>query len=379
MADNPFATALQPGGNRTGMYEMRMMQMADRMDTGGSRRGYGRAGNNPMFSSMMGMANEPDYSQFTYDPAMRQRAMDAGVQPLEASQVRQNAMLPNNGFFGSHPRLSGAIEGGLFSMAAAHGGNTPGESIQGAIEGLIGGQQMRRGILNQQFARPFEAAGMIEGLEDRKQRRELQAADIEHLRAVNEHLKNGDDEKALALTNTQRHQEAMEATANARTEATAPRNLGGGLYGYYSPGGTGPSQKGDWSIQENPEAKLGRSAAGAGPWYSVTKNGQTTYGRVHEGAQVPEGAQLIQGDYQSKKADKEANASSSARDKWIKENSAISAKSASIWMAAGIQPGDKGTAKKLADFYDANIAPNLTGTAPSSGTPTYNPNTGKLE
>src|SRR5580765_5058232 len=127
MADNPFQTMLNPNASRAGLYDMRLMASANRMESPfehGFRGSYGHQGvsGNPMLSGLMGMSGEPDYSQFTYDPVMRQRAIAAGVSPLEANQVKQNAVLPNTGFFGNHPRLSSAIEGGMFGALSAHGG-----------------------------------------------------------------------------------------------------------------------------------------------------------------------------------------------------------------------------------------------------------------
>lgn len=193
MADgqNPFQSLLNSNIGRTGLFDMRMMSAANRAEPGAHMpHMYGHQGisGNPMLASMAGMSNEPDYSQFTYDPVMRQRAIAAGVSPLEANQVKQNAILPNTGFFGNHPRLSGALEGGIFGALASHGGMTPGDSIQGALEGMVGGQQMRQGMLRQQFARPFEAASMLEGLQDRTQKRDLQEAEIQHYRAENQKL-----------------------------------------------------------------------------------------------------------------------------------------------------------------------------------------------
>lgn len=184
MADgNPFGSILNPNAARTGLWDLRMMSAANRMETPferGMRSSYGRQGvsGDPMLAQMANMANEPDYSGFTYDPAMRQQAIAAGIQPLEAGQVKQNVLLPNTGFFGNHPMLSRALEAGLFGAAASHGGETVGQSIQGVTEGLIGGQRIREGLYRQQFARPFEAAGMLEGIRDRAQERELRAAQI---------------------------------------------------------------------------------------------------------------------------------------------------------------------------------------------------------
>ena len=172
---NPFQSTLAPNMNRVGLFDMRMMSGANRMETPferGMRTSYGHSlHDSPMLGGLAGMANEPDYSAFTYDPALRQQAISAGVQPLEASQVKQNTLLPNTGFFGNHPRLSSALEGGLYSLAASHGGMTTGESMQGVAEGLIGGHRIQEGLRRQQFARPFESAGMMEGLRDAQAQR----------------------------------------------------------------------------------------------------------------------------------------------------------------------------------------------------------------
>jgi len=194
MADNPYAPGfMNPNASRAGLFDLRMMSAANRMETPFEHVRSGR-GRSIAESGMFGnnMTNEPDYSQFTFDPQAHAAATQAlapyGLSPLEASQVQQNQILPNSGFFGAHPRLSAAIEGGLFGGAAAHGGDTAGESIQGALAGMIGGRQLKQNLYNQQFAKPFEAAGMLERLEDMRQKRDLQAAEIEHYRIMNQKL-----------------------------------------------------------------------------------------------------------------------------------------------------------------------------------------------
>src|SRR5579864_5461115 len=152
MADkNPFASMMNPNAARTGLWDLRMMSAANRMETPferGSRGMYGHRGvsGDPMLAGLAGMANEPDYSQFTFNPAMRQAAEAAGVHPIGWQDVKQNQILPNTGFFGNHPRLSGMLESGIFGALASHGGETAGESIQGALEGLVGGQLIREGM-----------------------------------------------------------------------------------------------------------------------------------------------------------------------------------------------------------------------------------------
>src|ERR1700686_1844695 len=108
---NPFGELNQGTDLRNQSMQMRMMMNADRMAMQGMPRtrfasgGRGGLGQNPMPGAMMG--NETDYSPFTYDPALNAQARAAGVTPLDPSQVKHNAVLPNTGFFGNHPRLSG--------------------------------------------------------------------------------------------------------------------------------------------------------------------------------------------------------------------------------------------------------------------------------
>jgi hypothetical protein len=146
-----------------------------------------------MLSSMLGQeAGQPDYSQFTYDPAARQAAQSYlgqyGLSPIAPKDVNPNAILPNTGFFGRHPKVAGMLEGGLFGAAATRGADTWGEGISNVAGGLIEGRMARQGMINKQFERPFQAANMMEGIIDRQQHRDLQAADIEHLRAENQKL-----------------------------------------------------------------------------------------------------------------------------------------------------------------------------------------------
>lgn len=199
MAENPFQ---QYGNiNESGMMNeyraMKMMNMADRMGPQPGRShfagGRGGLGQNPLLSSMLGgdMA-EPDYSGFTYDPAAHAAASkflgQYGLSPLEPSQVNPNAFLPNTGFFGRHPKLAAGLEGATFGAAATKGADTWGEGISNVAGGMLEGRAARQGMINRQFARPFNEGRMLEGLEDLAQKRELQSMDIEHLRHVNQHL-----------------------------------------------------------------------------------------------------------------------------------------------------------------------------------------------
>lgn len=339
-----------------------MMSAANRMETPfmrGARGMYGRHGvsGDPMLSGMAAMANEPDYSQFTYDPAMRAQAVAAGVQPLEASQVKQNVLLPNTGFFGEHPRLSRALEAGIFGAAAARGGETAGESIQGTLEGIIGGKRIREGLQRQQFSRPFEAAGALEGLRDMQQRRELQAAQIKHY----------SDESDIQAERADVERQKL-GLGYDKLAATRPVPVEGGAYTFdqekgwqFQPGAGKPTTEHDLDIGTREQLRIMgiKDISQATPDQIAQANAKAQRQAVERGAAMAGATTRARGDVTAPQK------AAAARDKWIKDNSSISAKSAGVWMAAGIAPGDPKAAQKLAAFYDTNIAPYLT--APATG------------
>jgi hypothetical protein len=348
MADNPFQSALNPRSQGAGLWDLRMMSAANRMETPFERGmrgpGHGGVSGNPMFSAMAGMANEPDYSQFTYDPVMRQRAIAAGVSPLEANQVQQNVLLPNSGFFGRHPNLSRALEGGLFAAAAtpsSGGVASAGENISHAIEGMIGGERMRQGLYRQQFARPFEAAGALEQLNDMKQRRDLQSMEIEHMRAENQKLGRpdhdmrpmgnaGPQDKFIPIINNTTGQ--MENQPNPNYDPALVQQM-------HRQAGAGTDFD-RWVDMRNSERKqAGKPPLNSseiiqarGQWGSAAA-GPSTTARGNAEAPFKAGA---------------------ARENWIKQQVG---KPGPIWMSAGVSPGDKDAAQKLGKFYDENIAP----------------------
>lgn len=367
MADyNPFQGMLNPNMSRgANLWDLRMMSAANRMETPFERMA-GRGGHtrsavagNPMLGNIMGTANEPDLSQFTFDPALRAQAQQLGVQPLEASQVRQNMILPNTGFFGSHPRLSRALEAGMFGTLAAHGGDTVGESIQGTMEGIIGGPRLREGMYREQFAKPFEAAGLVEGLKDQVQKRQLQEADIQHLRALNEHLIRGDAEKFQQLTETNRHNEAMEAMRGQQEEITRPVNLGEGRIGFFHPenvpeyGKPIDPSKPLWEIQQDPEWEKERAKdrnANLRPPHQLVAipdgKGGVTYQEASPGKHfntVPETISQA-GGTSSKLA--------VARQQFVEK----ALKSPELMFQLRITPGDPNAAQKLGTWYDTNLS-----------------------
>lgn len=99
-------------------------------------------------------------------------------------QVGPNAILPNTGYFGNHPHLSGAIEGAIYgAMATPPNSQTVGEGITNALIGGFGGQAMRRQSLTNQLMQPFGAAQQIEQLQDLQQKRDLNKAMIDRYKS----------------------------------------------------------------------------------------------------------------------------------------------------------------------------------------------------
>jgi hypothetical protein len=390
MADgqyNPFQSIVNPNIRQNNMFDMRMISQANRLESPFERgmRGPSRGGvsNSPMLSSIANMANEPDYSQFTYDPVMRQRAIAAGVQPLEASQVKQNVLLPNTGFFGNHPTLSRMLEAGLFGAAAtpsAGGIASTGEGIAAAIEGAIGSQRMRQGMYRQQFARPFEAAGMMEELRDQAQRRELQAMDIEHLRAENQKLGRPDhDFRGFGVSRNDPNIATIDNTTgevkitpnptydpNAAGGNTPEEQFFAAKRAEAKAAGVMPGPKviaswnKEWANTHVPEERAPHALVGV-----RDKKGGITYQEARPGSHfdtVPETVGQAGG------AEPKATASKEA---FIKKE--LAKPSGGIWLTAGIKPGDKDAAKKLSDYYDNNVAPYVNGGSAAPSGFTKNP------
>ena len=139
------------------------------------------------------MGGGNDMSAFTYNPQMRAQAQALGVNPLSPEQVNPNAVLPNSGFFGAHPRFAQALEGGLFGAANTRGAETWGEGISNIAQGLIQGRAQRANIINRQFEAPFAQAEQMGRLKEMQSTNELHEAMIQHYRAQSEHMKAQDE------------------------------------------------------------------------------------------------------------------------------------------------------------------------------------------
>lgn len=400
------ASQVHPGRDiRSNMAELSYMRRMSQPDYSPRTRFAGRAGGmgggNPLLSGLMGAENQPDYSQFTYDPQARVAASkyltQFGLSPLAPDQVQHNAVLPNSGFFGAHPRLAGGIEGGIFGAASTRGSDTWGEGISNVAEGLIAGPRMRQGLLDKQFARPFEAASMMEGMQDRTQKRELQEAEIQHLRAENQKLGRPDhdfrafgvsrnDPEIATIDNTKGE---IKYSTNPLYDPTLPRSGTTPEDQFYDQkraefktAGTPVTSKDilDWQG----EWKKKSVAPEKGPWLVTPgKNGgPATLGRGYEGMPMPSGAQAPRDAMQG------PGRQAKARQDYIQKM--LGGKPSAI-LGLGYK-GDllDGAAKKkfIGDFYDQQIAPNIQQSSPlpaqgGDGSPehplTYNPTTGRLE
>lgn len=207
------------------------------------RGGFGTQG----YAGLMGVGEQPDYSAFTYDPAMRAQAQAAGINPVAPEAVQHNAFLPNSGFFGNHPRLSGAIEGALFGAAATRGSDTIGEGISNVASGVLEAHAARQNILNRQFSRPFEANSMLEHLQGIKELREVHEADIQHKRFLDQHETAMDAHLANQDTHLAAQDKYLQSQeTNQHIRDTKPE---GGMSSYIEPTGDTP---GHWTV---PEAK----------------------------------------------------------------------------------------------------------------------------
>lgn len=149
------------------------------------RASRGRGTTNPL-------TNQPDavdYSQFTYNPeahaAAEQMLSPYGLHPLDASQANPNALFPNTGFFGRHPKFTNALEAGLFGLTDPGTGDTVGENISNVLGGVLRSRQERQHLINNQFAQPFNQAVLFEqmkkeqlGNQELQTRMKLQNAQI---------------------------------------------------------------------------------------------------------------------------------------------------------------------------------------------------------
>lgn len=182
----------------------------------------------PRANSMGGnplLPEGPDYSAYTYDPQMRAMAQASGVNPLAPDQVNPNAMFPNRGFFGNHPRLTSGLEGAIFGAAATQPGQTIGENISNVARGMIEGPQMKSALVRRQFEAPFQNAMMMENLRDMQGKRALNDSEIQFRHAQ---INRFSDETDLAQQRIAMQQEQGDLKNVIAQERAENASLRGG-------------------------------------------------------------------------------------------------------------------------------------------------------
>jgi hypothetical protein len=96
------------------------------------------------------------------------------------SQMPQNAFLPDNGWFGRHPKIASAIEGAVLG-AQVPSADTIGENIAGVLRTGFGvpmqREQMRIGRGMQRVTQPLQLMGMLQEMEGK-------AADMQYKEAL---------------------------------------------------------------------------------------------------------------------------------------------------------------------------------------------------
>lgn len=378
--NNPFEQyPLQPSYRNESM-QMRMMMNADRMGQMNMPRGRaggrsGQQGINPMLGAMAG--NSGDYSAFTYDPQLNAQAQAAGVTPLRPDQVNPNAIFPNSGFFGAHPRLTSILEGGIFGAAATRGSDTVGEGISNVASGLLEGRMAKQGIVNRQFQQPFNSANMLESLQDKIALRKYRDSEQQHLDAENARYKHDAT-----------YQDRREA--DQHLTATRPLEAAGGAWTVNPSAAPGTNP---WSFQEGPGGKEARESnkwANTGPLRSYLAEQGVTDPAQATKQQWKQAQRNYQQD-QVSLAGRKAGASTDARNDANQDGKDANARRAfvektlsrpsAVYSITGKVYGQNDSAqasKDIGDYYDKNLAPNPS-PMPQTKIPTFNPATGQLE
>ncbi len=119
-----------------------------------------------------GLGAPPDRQEVPAPPPQEQPArnflqeMSDYFSPLlqgSMSQARESAnnpflVLPNRGFFGNHPRISGAIENALIGAATTQSGDTVGENISNVARSVLGLPDAKQAIRTQRAMAPLQFA-----------------------------------------------------------------------------------------------------------------------------------------------------------------------------------------------------------------------------
>lgn len=392
---NPFEQYQLNSGQdlRAQSMQMRMMMNADRMgQMGMPRTRYagargGQQGINPMLGAMAG--NSGDYSAFTYDPTLNAQAQAAGVTPLRPDQVNPNAIFPNSGFFGRHPRLTSMLEGGIFGAAATRGSDTIGEGISNVASGLLEGRMAKQGIVNRQFQQPFNSANMLESLQDKIALRKYRDSEQQHLDAENAryaHDKSFSPIPANASSimqfnpSTGQYEQKENPFYDPKTANSPASDLDDKKQAFAS-----------WNDEFRNKNKRAPSSSEIEGFERTWRNSsqqktptpQQELWKHADGTifELKSGYKVQPGDQALKPTEGQPNRDAAARTKFIE--GVIKRPSGAFGITGKVydmqKPGEAAqAAKDIGKYYDENLAPNNS-PMPQSKIPTFNPATGQLE
>lgn len=319
------------------------------------------------------------------DPVFRANADQALSQyGLQLPEARQNAFLPEGGFFGNHPRLSAGLEGAMLGAAGTQGAETWGQGIANSISGGLGSILSRNAMLAAPYEQTFKAASQMENLRDLSDKHEMNQADIamrgaqtnefnaqakrNAMLADSENMKNQYPQPVVTSTGTYKFNRASAKAGKDPWDFVTDEGLkavgqgGGGIYGEIIRGKLGmpPAPGTKQSTQYWDKAE------------KIYSHLQSTmaYGRAYAGNQAALDQDTKQTVTDKQKADRQKNIS----------NKLMTAKPSFWATTAGIDPMAPAAQKQqwLEENYDTWAgadAPSNGGTKP----PTFNPATGKLE
>ena len=116
-------------------------------------------------------------------------------------------VFPNRGFFGRHPRVTGALEGALLGAATTGPSATAGEGISNVARSVLGLPQAAQDIRNQRALEPLKFAQPL--MQMMQLQRTIESQDIENI----ERLQRGNYYASLAAENAAKQPEPFSGSA----------------------------------------------------------------------------------------------------------------------------------------------------------------------
>lgn len=315
------------------------------------------------------------------DPVFRANADQALSQyGLQLPEARQNAFLPEGGFFGNHPRLSAGLEGAMLGAAGTQGAETVGQGVSNAINGGLGSILSRNAMLSAPYEQTFRAAQQMEQMRDLGDKHDLNQAELamrgaqtnefnaqakrNAMLADSENMKNQFPSPVVTSTGTYKFNRASAKAGKDPWDFVTDEGLkavgqgGGGIFGEVIRGKLG--------MPPTPGTKASQQY-----WTKAEKiyeglQAGTAYGRARASNRAGLDDDTKQTITDKQKAERQKNIS----------NKLMTAKPSFWATTAGIDPMAPAAQKQqwLEDNYDT-----WAGAEAGAKPKTYNPATGKLE